>query len=219
MDIGCRWSLRSTAVVLDVHVDAIALGLSRTVSWRIVRQRSLFQQFDFQRENRANALAGHLSDSRRHRFDLAGDVFMKHFAVLKQIPVLLFVALLIIDVTVLILEKVGANAAGTAVGDELGFTLRLAHNPSVWGVAVLSLLQLFVWNRILRQTDLSVAYPISSLFFPLTMLCSVLLFQEHVTWLAWTGGVLITLGVGCFSLDHGGISEQVEPKLSPVHAD
>jgi hypothetical protein len=30
------------------------------------------------------------------------------------------------------------------------------------------------------------------------MLCSVLIFHEHVSWLAWTGGVLVTLGICCF---------------------
>jgi drug/metabolite transporter (DMT)-like permease len=131
-------------------------------------------------------------------------------------PVFLFVVLLLIDVTVLVLEKYGATAAGTAVGDEFGFTLRLAQTPWVWGVAVFSLLQLFVWNRILSKTELSVAYPISSLFFPLAMLCSVFLFHEHVSWLAWVGGILITLGIICFSPDKQKASVVAEPALQKV---
>jgi drug/metabolite transporter (DMT)-like permease len=118
----------------------------------------------------------------------------KHFAAFKKLPIFLFAALLTIDVSVLIMEKFAATTAG---GGE-GFSLRLLQIPWVWGIAVLSLMQLYVWNRILRKTDLSVAYPVSSLFFPLTMLCSVLIFHEHVSWLAWTGGVLVTLGIACF---------------------
>ena len=113
---------------------------------------------------------------------------------LKRLPIFLFAALLTIDVSVLILEKFAATAAGG--GD--GFSLRLLSIPWIWGIAVLSLMQLFVWNRILRKTPLSVAYPVSSLFFPLTMLCSVVVFHEHVSWLAWTGGVLVTAGIACF---------------------
>jgi drug/metabolite transporter (DMT)-like permease len=141
---------------------------------------------------------------------------MKFLVQLLKKPVLLFVVLLILDVSVLVLEKFGATAAGTAVGDEFGFTLRLAQTPWVWGVAVLSLLQLFVWTRILSKTELSVAYPISSLFFPLAMLCSVFLFREHVSWVAWTGGILITLGIACFSLDRDSVSKDAEPVLAPV---
>lgn len=113
---------------------------------------------------------------------------------LKKLPVFLFAALLTIDVSVLILEKFAATAAG---GGE-GFSLRLLSIPWIWGIAVLSLMQLFVWSRILSKTPLSVAYPVSSLFFPLTMLCSVVVFHEHVSWLAWTGGVLVTMGIACF---------------------
>jgi drug/metabolite transporter (DMT)-like permease len=141
---------------------------------------------------------------------------MKFLAQLLKRPALLFVVLLILDVSVLVLEKFGATAAGTAVGDELGFTLRLAQTPSVWGVAVLSLLQLLVWSRILSKTELSVAYPISSLFFPLSMLCSVFVFGEHVTWVAWAGALLITLGIACFSLDRKSVSEHAEPALDVV---
>ncbi len=135
---------------------------------------------------------------------------MKFLAELLKRPALLFVVLLILDVSVLVLEKFGATAAGTALGDEMGFTLRLAQTPSVWGVAVLSLLQLLVWNRILSKTELSVAYPISSLFFPLSMLCSVFVFHEHVTWVAWSGALLITLGIACFSLDKKSASQHAE---------
>jgi drug/metabolite transporter (DMT)-like permease len=141
---------------------------------------------------------------------------MKFLAQLVKRPALLFVMLLILDVSVLVLEKFGATAAGTAVGDELGFTLRLAQTPSVWGVAVLSILQLLVWNRILSKTELSVAYPISSLFFPLSMLCSVFVFNEHVTWVAWAGALLITLGIACFSLDRKSATQHAEPVVGAL---
>jgi drug/metabolite transporter (DMT)-like permease len=118
-----------------------------------------------------------------------------HFEKFRQLPVFLFVLLLTIDVSVLVMEKFAANTAGG--GD--GFSLRLLQIPWVWGIAVLSILQLVVWNRILSKTALSVAYPVSSLFFPLTMISAVVLFHEHVTWVAWLGGLLVTLGIGCFS--------------------
>jgi drug/metabolite transporter (DMT)-like permease len=93
------------------------------------------------------------------------------------------------------MEKFSAGAVGEDFSDPVKSFIRLVQCPWIWGVVTFSLLQLFFWIKILRQTDLSVAYPISSLFFPLAMLASVFVFHEHVSWLAYTGSLLIATGI------------------------
>jgi len=114
----------------------------------------------------------------------------------KHIPIGLFAILLLTDVTVFVCEKLGAASAGNAVGDQVAFYLRLLQTPSVWVVIGLAPVQLFLWSTILKKTELSVAYPFTSLCFPVTMLASCLVFHEQISLAAWVGGILITVGVG-----------------------
>lgn len=107
----------------------------------------------------------------------------------------LFLVLLATDVSVMIFEKMGAAAAGNAVGNELGFYFKLIQLPWTWLVIALSPLQLLVWSKILSKTELSIAYPVSSLCFPLTMITSAIIFHEHVSWVAWVGGIVLTAGI------------------------
>ncbi len=65
----------------------------------------------------------------------------------------------------------------------------------MWLGVGLGLLQLLVWTGILARTELSVAVPISSLCYPLTMVAAQLVFRERLGWPVWVGALLITLGV------------------------
>jgi drug/metabolite transporter (DMT)-like permease len=107
----------------------------------------------------------------------------------------LFLVLLSTDVAVMIFEKMGAAAAGNALGNELGFYFRLIQLPWTWMVIILSPIQLLTWSKILSKTELSIAYPVSSLCFPLTMITSAIVFHEHVTSLAWLGGIILSAGI------------------------
>ncbi len=60
-------------------------------------------------------------------------------------------------------------------------------------------LQLWVWTGILARTELSLAFPISSLCYPLTMVAAQLVFREQLGWQVWVGALLITLGVAIVS--------------------
>ncbi len=121
---------------------------------------------------------------------------MKQTASLLSVQVVtMFVALLTIDVSVQCFEKIASQLAGDSLGNELQFYLHLLQLPWTWAVVLLSLLQLWVWMKILSKTDLSVAYPISSLCFPLTMVASIVFFHEHVSISAWLGGFLIASGI------------------------
>jgi drug/metabolite transporter (DMT)-like permease len=112
-----------------------------------------------------------------------------------QIQVLLFACLLTLDVSVQVLEKFGSKFVAEISQIDLACIASLLQQPIIWGIVVLSILQLVFWTKILRYTKLSVAYPITSLFFPLTILSSLLIFHEHLSVNVWLGAFLITIGV------------------------
>ncbi len=68
-----------------------------------------------------------------------------------------------------------------------------------WVGIGLALLQLWVWTGILARTELSLAFPISSLCYPLTMVAAQYVFREPLGWSVWAGALLITLGVAIVS--------------------
>ena len=110
----------------------------------------------------------------------------------RQIPYGLFAVLLCLDVTVLLIEKraalqVGASGATFAVGlvRQVWFWLGLALGP----------IQLWIWTRILSQTELSLAYPVSSISYPVTMLAAQLGFGEQLSARVWAGALCIAVGV------------------------
>ena len=134
---------------------------------------------------------------------------------LKSLPLHLFAVLLCMDVCSLVLEKVGSASAGNAVGQELDFYWRLIHVPWAWVGVALGPLQLLVWSKILSKTDLSVAYPVSSLCFPLTMLTAALVLHEHISLSAMAGALLISCGVAIVGGDHSDSDVQVDAKVQP----
>ena len=106
--------------------------------------------------------------------------------------VYLMALLLTVDTLVFLLEKIASNrSAGT--GSE--FYLHLLAQPLLYVSLALGLVQMWAWTRILATTDLSLAYPITSLSYPATMLAAYLLLGERLPWQVWTGGALITTGV------------------------
>jgi drug/metabolite transporter (DMT)-like permease len=109
----------------------------------------------------------------------------------SKFPYLLFTALLCLDITTFLVEKTGSTHAA-ASGRE--FALAILTQPWLWLVLSLKLLQLFTWTRILATIDISLAFPLTGLAYPLTMLAAVVLLKEHLDWQVWLGGILITLG-------------------------
>jgi drug/metabolite transporter (DMT)-like permease len=110
-----------------------------------------------------------------------------------QFIVLLFAALLTMDTAVDLLEKTAANHA--AAPSDWAFYVSLISHPWVWAAIALTPLQLWTWTRILSTVDLSLAYPITSLGTPLTMISAVLLLHERLPWPVWLGAGLVTAGV------------------------
>jgi len=107
-------------------------------------------------------------------------------------PWLIFAALLLLDVVVWMIEKIGVSSV---VSGETAFMLGLAKQPLIWIAIALGPMQLWLWTRILGKSDLSLAYPLTSLAYPLTMICAQIFFHEHIGWMVWLGAILITSGV------------------------
>lgn len=103
----------------------------------------------------------------------------------------LFVLLLTVDLSVQLVYK----TAETIYPHSAGFDLAVLLRPMIWLGLGLSLLQLWIWTSILKRTHLSVAYPVSSLAYPLTMLMGLLVFHERLSPEVWLGASLVVAGV------------------------
>lgn len=103
-----------------------------------------------------------------------------------------FALLLLLDTAAFLLQKFASTRAD---GEGLVFLGNLLVHPWVWLPLALGPVQLWLWTRILSKTDLSLAYPLTSLAFPMTMILAAVFFREHLPWPVWVGAALITLGV------------------------
>ena len=111
----------------------------------------------------------------------------------NKISFISFLSLLTIDVLLLLLEKI---AALHAHGDGWHYVYDLLGHHYFWMALALAPLQLWLWTQILKHVDLSLAYPLFSLSYPLSMVVAQWVLGETVSTTAWVGAALITLGVG-----------------------
>lgn len=109
----------------------------------------------------------------------------------QRFPIHLFSLLMILDVGAFLLQKLASDHATTTGRNYL---LAVALHPWIWLSLAIAPLQLVVWTRILAKADISLAFPLTSLSVPLTMLASVWLIGERPSWEVWVGAVLITAG-------------------------
>jgi len=119
---------------------------------------------------------------------------MSKITPITPLLVTLFALLLVIDVTALLSEKLAALSAGPAIGQEQYFYWQLLHKGWTWLALALGPVQLLIWSNILKRSDLSFAYCVSSLCFPATMLAAYILLKEHIDTCAWLGAFLVTFG-------------------------
>ena len=110
----------------------------------------------------------------------------------KDIPIVLFTLLLILDVSIMLLEKIATNHVTT---EGILLYIELIKLPWTWLALFLAPFQLFVWTKILKKTELSLAYPIASFSYPLVMLAAQLILKEHLGCKVWFGALLVTAGV------------------------
>ena len=111
----------------------------------------------------------------------------------NRIIVGLFAVLLVLDVSALVLEKVATMASVKDI--HTAFYLSLIGQPWLWLGLAIGPFQLWVWTCILARTELSVAYPISTISYPLTMVVPQFFFGEQLGWQVWLGAVFMIIGV------------------------
>ncbi len=111
----------------------------------------------------------------------------------RCVPLGLFILLISLDVAVRLLEKTAV--IGSLLDAHTTFTISLLKQPWWWLGLALGPLQLWTWMRILACTKLSIAYPLSSIGYPLTMVAAWLIFNEHLGWQVWIGAFFMTVGV------------------------
>jgi drug/metabolite transporter (DMT)-like permease len=73
--------------------------------------------------------------------------------------------------------------------------LRLFLHPETWGGFVIYGVSAVCWLWVLARAQLSLAYPILSLTFPIVLGLSAFLFAEAISPLRWAGVGVIVIGV------------------------
>ena len=109
----------------------------------------------------------------------------------RKFPILLFLCLLGCDVINFLLQK---NASNRATGEGWSYLASLLTHYWMWIALAIAPLQLWIWTSILSRVELSLAQPLTSLSYPITLLAAVCFLGEHLSWQVWTGAILITAG-------------------------
>lgn len=122
----------------------------------------------------------------------------------------LLIALLLADASCFLLEKIACNRAE---GEGWKFLASVLHQPYFWIAITLGPIQLWLWTRILGKMDLSLAYPLTGLNMPLTLVAATVLLGERLPWPVWTGAGLIMLGGAIMG---PGMGEENPPSMPPV---
>jgi len=108
-----------------------------------------------------------------------------------------------------VMMKIGATRMGSVhesrgiIGGLLNSFLNIFTNLHVLGGLFLYALSAVIWIRILRQVNLSLAYPMMSLSYVAVVILSALLLNEKVSAITIIGLIFITIGVSLIGLGYG----------------
>jgi len=91
-----------------------------------------------------------------------------------------------------LLFKYGANDKKI---ENLGDIFKLVFNPVIILALFLYAGTTLLWLYILSSTPISYAYPIQALAFPLVLIISSFIFNEHISIFRWLGVLIIVIGV------------------------
>jgi hypothetical protein len=115
---------------------------------------------------------------------------------IHKFPYIAFTLFLILEVSIFLSEKMTSINVS---GDE--FYFGLLSQPWLLVALFLSAMQFYFWTSILAKADLAVAYSMSSLSYPITMVAARFIFHENLSISVWAGGGLITMGVIIIGLE------------------
>lgn len=91
-----------------------------------------------------------------------------------------------------VLFKIGSNGKSLS---SIGDMIKLMFSPVVLLALCLYAGTTMLWLYILSKTDISFAYPIQALAFPVVLILSSFLFHEQVGLNRWIGVIVILVGV------------------------
>lgn len=97
--------------------------------------------------------------------------------------------------------KMGMRPAGDAAASVGGSYWQALTSPWVWGGMALYGLSAVAWLWVLSRLDVSLAYPLVSLGFVLTMGAGILWLGEPWSWQRLAGAALILAGVALLATD------------------
>lgn len=90
---------------------------------------------------------------------------------------------------------------GPGGGDVTGTYVQAFTSPMVWLGLILYGASAVLWLWVLSRLDVSLAYPLVSLGFVVTMLLGIVWLGEPFSWLRVAGCTLIVVGVSLLALD------------------
>ncbi|WP_137896560.1 EamA family transporter [Ramlibacter sp. 2FC] len=123
---------------------------------------------------------------------------------MKLASVAMALACVLISAAAQVLLKLGMTrpaADGLAPAGWLATYLQALASPLVWAGLLLYGLSVPLWLWVLSRLDVSLAYPMVSLGFVVTLAVGVLFLGEPFSWLRGAGCALILAGVALLALD------------------
>lgn len=124
-------------------------------------------------------------------------------------PLIMLIVNVILGSVGQVMMKIGATRMGSVheshgiVGGLLNTFINIFTNLHVLGGLSLYALSAVIWIRILRQVNLSLAYPMMSLSYVAVVILSALLLNEKVSAITIIGLIFITIGVSLIGLGYG----------------
>ncbi len=91
-----------------------------------------------------------------------------------------------------ILFKLGSS--GKEINDFYSL-IKLFFNPIIILALILYACTTGLWLYILNKTQISFAYPIQALAYPIVLFASILIFNEQISLTRWVGVLIICFGV------------------------
>ena len=86
------------------------------------------------------------------------------------------------------------GATGKEIDSFYSF-IKLFFNPIIILALILYACTTSLWLYILNKTQISFAYPIQALAFPIVLFASMLIFNEQISFNRWIGVFIICIGV------------------------
>ncbi len=119
----------------------------------------------------------------------------------KTTALLLALACVLMSAAAQLMMKLGMTAPASPDAASQGVYMNALRNPWVWGGLCLYGISAIAWLWVLSKLDVSLAYPLVSLGFVVTMLAGVFWLGEPWSWSRIAGASLIVAGVVLFAND------------------